>query len=101
MPHIAMVSLPGLALAYPSNYVLWYAVAARLAERYHAMLAGYGDSSLPEPGRHLVNYSLRVMAEDMESLGHRHFFLAGPCGIIVLSDRMPGDRAEHGCVARS
>src|SRR5262249_53663221 len=36
----------------PNNHVLWYAVAARLAERYHVVLAdlrGYGDSSLPEP----------------------------------------------------
>jgi haloacetate dehalogenase len=64
--------------------VLWYAVAARLAERYHVVLAdlrGYGDSSLPEPGPNLVNYSFRVMAEDMievmESLGHPRFFLAG------------------------
>ena len=37
---------------YPNNHVLWYAVAARLAERYHVVLAdlrGYGDSSLPDP----------------------------------------------------
>jgi len=36
-----------------------------LAERYHVVLAdlrGYGDSSLPEPGPNLVNYSFRVMA---------------------------------------
>ncbi|HEY3643228.1 MAG TPA: alpha/beta fold hydrolase, partial [Xanthobacteraceae bacterium] len=64
----------------PNNHVLWYAVAARLAERYHVVLAdlrGYGDSSLPEPGPNLVNYSFRVMAEDMievmESLGHPRF----------------------------
>ena len=61
----------------PNNHVLWYAVAARLSERYHVVLAdlrGYGDSSLPEPGPNLVNYSFRVMAEDMievmENLGH-------------------------------
>ncbi len=68
----------------PNNHVLWYAVAARLAERYHVVLAdlrGYGDSSLPEPGPKLINYSFRVMAEDMievmESLGYQQFFLAG------------------------
>src|SRR5580692_7954353 len=68
----------------PNNHVLWYAVAARLAEHYHVVLAdlrGYGDSSLPEPGPNLVNYSFRVMAEDMievmESLGHQRFYLAG------------------------
>src|ERR1700738_3047282 len=69
---------------YPNNHVLWYAVAARLAQHYHVVLAdlrGYGDSSLPEPGPKLVNYSFRVMAEDMievmETLGHPRFFLAG------------------------
>src|SRR5260221_10336709 len=77
----------------PNNHVLWYAVAARLAERYHVVLAdlrGYGDSSLPEPGPNLVNYSFRVMAEDMievmDNLGHPRFFLAGPA---------PGARTRH------
>jgi len=31
---------------YPNNHVLWYAVAAKLAERYHVVLAdlrGYGE----------------------------------------------------------
>ena len=68
----------------PINHVTWYAVAARLAERYHVVLAdlrGYGDSSLPEPGPNHINYSFRAMAEDMievmENLGHQRFFLAG------------------------
>jgi len=68
----------------PINHVTWYAVAARLARRYHVVLPdlrGYGDSSLPEPGPNHINYSFRTMAEDMvevmESLGHRRFFLAG------------------------
>jgi haloacetate dehalogenase len=68
----------------PINHVTWYAVAARLAERYHVILAdlrGYGDSSLPEPGPNHINYSFRTMADDMievmESLGHQRFFLAG------------------------
>src|SRR3984957_5028777 len=49
----------------PNNHVLWYAVAARLSQHYHVVLAdlrGYGDSSLPEPGPNLVNYSFRVMS---------------------------------------
>jgi len=66
----AMAVRPALAaLARLSEQSrVWYAVAARLAERYHVVLAdlrGYGDSSLPEPGPNLVNYSFRVMAEDM------------------------------------
>src|SRR6266851_3564012 len=52
----------------PNNHVLWHAVAAKLAQRYHVVcpdLRGYGDSSLPDPGARLINYSHRVMAEDM------------------------------------
>src|SRR5215469_6450381 len=79
----------------PNNHVLWYAVAARLSERYHVVLAdlrGYGDSSLPEPGSNLINYSFRVMAEDMievmENLGHQSFFLAGHDRGARLSHRL-------------
>jgi haloacetate dehalogenase len=68
----------------PINHVTWYGVAARLAQRYHVVLAdlrGYGDSSLPEPGPNHINYSFRAMGEDMieimEGLGHQRFFLAG------------------------
>src|SRR5260370_38631736 len=53
---------------YPNNHVLWYAVAAKLAERYHVVLAdlrGYGDSSLPDPGPSHINYSFHLIAEDM------------------------------------
>jgi haloacetate dehalogenase len=82
--------------------VLWYAVAARLAERYHVVLAdlrGYGDSSLPEPGPKLVNYSFRVMAEDMievmENLGYQRFFLAGQDRGARLSHRMCLDHPDR------
>src|SRR3981081_287612 len=40
------------------NHATWYGVAARLAQRYHVVLAdlrGYGDSSLPEPGANHIN----------------------------------------------
>jgi hypothetical protein len=40
------------------NHATWYGVAARLAERYHVVLAdlrGYGDSSLPDPGPNHIN----------------------------------------------
>src|SRR5580704_477017 len=87
---------------YPNNHVLWYAVAARLAERYHVVLAdlrGYGDSSLPEPGPNLVNYSFRVMAEDMievmESLGHQRFFLVGHDRGARLSHRLCLDHPDR------
>src|SRR5438477_5198635 len=68
----------------PRNHVTWYGVAARLAQYYHVVLPdlrGYGDSSLPEPGRNHINYSFRAMAQDMvevmANLGHQRFFLAG------------------------
>jgi len=87
---------------YPNNHVLWYAVAARLAQRYHVVipdLRGYGDSSLPEPGPNLVNYSFRVMAEDMlevmENLGHQRFFLVGHDRGARLSHRMCLDHPER------
>src|ERR1700736_4716482 len=87
---------------YPNNHVLWYAVAARLAERYHVVLAdlrGYGDSSLPEPGPKLVNYSFRAMAEDMievmDSLGHQRFFLAGHDRGARLSHRLCLDHPDR------
>jgi haloacetate dehalogenase len=86
----------------PNNHVLWYAVAARLAERYHVVLAdlrGYGDSSLPEPGPNHINYSFRVMAEDMievmEGLGHQRFFLAGHDRGARLSHRLCLDHPDR------
>src|ERR1700756_3155559 len=77
---------PPLLLLHGNSqtHATWYGVAARLAERYHVVLAdlrGYGDSSLPEPGPNHINYSFRAMAQDMievmEGLGHQRFFLAG------------------------
>jgi haloacetate dehalogenase len=86
----------------PNNHVLWFAVAARLAQHYHVVLPdlrGYGDSSLPEPGPKMVNYSFRVMAEDMievmENLGHQSFFLAGHDRGARLSHRLCLDHPDR------
>ena len=61
-------------------------------------LRGYGDSSLPEPGPNLINYSFRVMAEDMievmDSLGHPRFFLAGHDRGARLSHRLCLDHPD-------
>src|SRR5438270_5378137 len=85
----------------PNNHVLWYAVAARLAQHYHVVLPdlrGYGDSSLPEPGPKHINYSFRVMAEDMievmDSLGHPRFFLGGHDRGARLSHRLCLDHPD-------
>jgi haloacetate dehalogenase len=87
---------------HPNNHVLWYAVAARLAERYHVVLPdlrGYGDSSLPEPGPKLINYSFRAMGEDMievmANLGYQRFFLAGHDRGARLTHRMCLDHPER------
>src|ERR1700693_353242 len=86
----------------PRNHVSWHGVAARLAERYHVVLPdlrGYGDSSLPEPGPNHINYSFRVMAEDMievmESLGHQRFFLVGHDRGARLSHRLCLDHPDR------
>jgi len=87
---------------YPVSHVSWYKIAARLSDRYHVVLAdlrGYGDSSLPAPGPDNVNYSFRVMAEDMmqvmEQLGHRQFYLAGHDRGARLSHRLCLDHPER------
>src|SRR3989454_9053450 len=87
---------------YPNNHVLWHAVAAKLAQRYHVVcpdLRGYGDSSLPDPGARLINYSHRVMAEDMievmEQLGHQRFFLVGHDRGARVSHRMCLDHPDR------
>jgi haloacetate dehalogenase len=87
---------------YPNTHVLWYPIAAKLAERYHVVcpdLRGYGDSSLPEPGPNLFNYSKRVMAEDMievmENLGHPRFYLIGHDRGARVSHRMCLDHPER------
>jgi haloacetate dehalogenase len=84
------------------NHVAWYAIAARLAERYHVVLAdlrGYGDSSLPDPGPNHVNYSSSALAADMvevmENLGYSRFFLAGHDRGGHVSQRICLDHPER------
>src|SRR3984885_1366685 len=87
---------------YPNNHVLWHAVASRFAQRYHVVcpdLRGYGDSSLPEPGLNLANYTHRIMAEDMieimEQLGHQRYYLLGHDRGARVSHRMCLDHSER------
>src|SRR5437660_3757826 len=84
------------------NHATWSGVAARLAERYHVVLAdlrGYGDSSLPDPGPDHINYSSGVLAEDMfdvmDRLGHKRFFLAGHDRGARVSHRMCLDQPDR------
>src|SRR6516162_10043169 len=84
------------------NHATWFGVAARLAERYHVILAdlrGYGDSSLPDPGPNHINYSSPALAADMfevmDSLGHQRFFLAGHDRGARVSHRMCLDHPDR------
>jgi haloacetate dehalogenase len=86
----------------PQNHVCWHKVAARLAQRYHVVLPdlrGYGDSSLPEAGPKIINYSFRAFGQDMfevmEQLGHRTFFLAGHDRGARTAHRMCLDHPER------
>lgn len=69
---------------FPQNLLIWHAVADQLSAHYTLVmpdLRGYGDSSKPAglPGH--VNYSKRVMAQDMvgvmQTLGYDSFFVCG------------------------
>src|ERR1700751_5725094 len=84
------------------NHATWFGVAARLAERYHVVLAdlrGYGDSSLPDPGPNHINYTFRAMAQDMvevmEQLGYRRYFVAGHDRGARTAHRMALDHEER------
>src|SRR5262245_12078716 len=84
------------------NHATWFGVAARLAERYHVVLAdlrGYGDSSLPDPGPNHINYSAPALAQDMcdgmDNLGHQRFFLAGHDRGARVSHRMCLDHPDR------
>src|SRR6202171_5284780 len=89
-------------MAIPTIMCFGTLFAAKLAQRYHVVcpdLRGYGDSSLPDPGARLINYSHRVMAEDMievmEQLGHQRFFLIGHDRGARVSHRMCLDHPER------
>ncbi len=69
---------------YPQSHVIWHGVADALAEHFTLVmpdLRGYGDSSKPAGDAAHLNYSKRVMAQDMldlmSSLGHKTFDLCG------------------------
>ncbi len=86
----------------PQQSRAWYASPHGLRSAITwccADLRGYGDSSLPEPGPNHINYSFRVMAEDMievmDSLGHQRFFLAGHDRGARVSHRMCLDHPDR------
>jgi len=69
---------------YPQTHYMWHKVAPELSEHFHVIcpdLRGYGDSSKPAGTDDHLNYSKRVMANDiieiMDSFGYKTFFAAG------------------------
>src|SRR5712692_630302 len=69
---------------YPQMHAMWHLVAPRLAERFMVVvpdLRGYGDSSKPPSDPEHLQYSKRVMAQDlvevMRQLGFERFAAAG------------------------
>ncbi len=56
---------------HPQTHAIWHRVAPELSRRFTLVMAdlrGYGDSSKPGGGLDHVNYSKRVMANDMVTL---------------------------------
>ena len=69
---------------YPQNHFMWHQVAPRLIDHFSLVipdLRGYGESIGPPPDSEHVNYSKRVMANDMVALmaqlGFDRFHVAG------------------------
>lgn len=65
---------------HPQTHAIWHKVAPALAEHFTLVMAdlrGYGESAQPPGGLNHVNYSKRVMAQDMlrvmRALGHSQF----------------------------
>lgn len=87
---------------FPQNHLIWHRVADRLAERYTLVmpdLRGYGDSSKPIGAPGHVNYSKRVMAQDMvdvmQVLGHERFLVCGHDRGGRVAHRLALDHAKR------
>lgn len=99
----------GLALlllhGHPQSHVMWHRVAPQLAERFSVValdLRGYGDSSRVPPGEGSVEYSKRVMANDvlqvMAQLGHERFAVCAHDRGARVAHRLAAD--HPGAVTR-
>jgi haloacetate dehalogenase len=73
-----------LVHGHPETHVAWHKIALALAADFTVVvpdLRGYGDSSKPPGGEKSVNYSPRVMAQDMvevmKHFGFDRFGIAG------------------------
>lgn len=87
---------------YPQTHVMWHRVAPELARDHTVVCAdlrGYGDSSKPPGGPDHVNYSKRVMAQDMvgvmRALGHERFHVVGHDRGARVAHRLARDHGER------
>ncbi len=86
----------------PQTSAMWRHVAARLQDQFTLIcpdLRGYGLSSKPPAGPDHINYSKRAMAQDMaqvmDTLGHRDFFLCGHDRGGRVAHRLAYDHADR------
>lgn len=87
---------------FPQTHAMWYPIASVLAERFTVVAAdlrGYGDSMKPEGDPEHLNYSKRVMAQDMAAvmtaLGFDSFAVVGHDRGARVARRLALDHADR------
>jgi haloacetate dehalogenase len=87
---------------YPQMHVMWHKIAPRLAQDFTVVAAdlrGYGDSGKPAGDPQHLNYSKRVMAQDMaevmQQLGYESFLLVGHDRGARVSHRLTKDHPQR------
>jgi haloacetate dehalogenase len=87
---------------YPQMHVMWHKIAPRLAQDFTVVAAdlrGYGDSGKPHGDPQHLNYSKRVMAQDMvevmQQLGYESFLLVGHDRGARVSHRLTKDHPQR------
>jgi len=95
---------PALLLlhGFPQSHAMWHRVARALQDDFTLVLPdlrGYGDSMKPRGETDHANYSKRSMAADMaqlmDALGHREFFLCGHDRGARVAHRLCLDHPER------
>ena len=94
---------PALLLlhGHPQTSAIWHKVAPELAKHFTLVLAdlrGYGESSKPSGGFRSIEYSKRVMANDMaavmQHLGHEEFSVLAHDRGARVAHRLAADHSQ-------
>jgi haloacetate dehalogenase len=87
---------------YPQMHVMWHKIAPQLAQDFTVVAAdlrGYGDSGKPQSDPQHLNYSKRIMAQDMvevmQQLGYESFLLVGHDRGARVSHRLTKDHPQR------